>query len=425
MKNTILFQVLLAIVLGVTAGIFLPDGIFLKIYTLAGKVFLNALSLIIVPLVVSSIIIGTARMGKEQSLGSLGLKTLGFFVLTSLSAILIGMAAAVMISPGVSAGPLNIDLFAGEGDFLAKIKDIADESLMNKVQQIILKIVPSNIFSAAAHGEMLGLIVFSMLFGFFTSKADPNASSIVLGFFNGVFQVMMQITKLVIKALPVGVFALIAKSVANTGIESMGSVIYFVGTVLLGLFIYAFIFLPLLLKFVAGVKPWGHIKAMMPAMITAFSTTSSAATLPVTIECVEKKLGVSNKVSSFVLPLGISINLSGSSLYVCAGVIFIAQVYGFALSIPTLFLIVIMTLISSLGSAGIPSASMISIVVILQTIGLPGEGIGLIMAVERILDMFRTPVNVFGTSCCAVLVAKSQEEKDLSGQPAAAVMVER
>ena len=258
---------------------------------------------------------------------------------------------------------------------------------------------------------MIGLIVFCMLFGFFSTKIDTRASEILLGFWQGVFQVMMQITHLVLRALPIGVFGLVAKAVATTGLESLESVGYFFGTVLLGLSLYSLVILPLLLKGIAGVNPWAHLRAMMPALVTAFSTSSSAATLPVTIECVEKKAGISNRVSSFVLPLGTSINLSGSALFACVGVLFIAQAHGIHLSWPTLALTVVMILISSLGSAGIPSASLIYIVGILQTLGLPPDAIGLIMTVERLLDMFRTPVNVFGTSCCAVLVARSEGEK--------------
>ena len=235
-----------------------------------------------------------------------------------------------------------------------------------------------------------------MLFGFFSARIDPKASAILLGFWQGVFQVMMQITHLVLKALPLGVLGLVAKAVATTGLEKIESVGYFFGTVLLGLAIYALIILPLLLKGIPKVNPWAHLRAMVPALVTAFSTSSSAATLPITLECVEKRAGISNRVSSLVLPLGTSVNLSGSALYVCAGVLFIAQSYGIHLSWPNLALIVLMTLTTSLGSAGIPSASLISIVVILQTLGLPGDAIGLIMTVERLLDMFRTVVTSSG-----------------------------
>jgi proton glutamate symport protein len=210
--------------------------------------------------------------------------------------------------------------------------------------------------------------------------------------------------------LPLGVFALVAKTVAAIGLESITSVGYFFFTVLLGLTVYMFIALPILLKFIAKVSPIAHIKAMAPALITAFSTTSSAATLPVTLECVEKKIGVSNRIASFMLPLGSSVNLAGSSLQVIVAVFTIAQIYGLDLSFSTQIVVFTMTLLLSFGMAGIPSASLISIMLILTTIGFPADGVGLILAVERILDMFRTTVNVFSNSCCAVLVARSEGE---------------
>lgn len=419
MKNTMLIKVLVAIVLAIAAG--LASGThaglfgipFVKIYGLIGQLFLNALSLVVVPLVASSIITGAARMGSEQSFGTLGLKTFGYFLLTSALAILIGLALALVISPG--AGQESHPMMASSMDAarLTEINQQAQGDPFQKIEQIFLKVIPSNIIAAASQGQMLGLIFFCMLFGYFIAKIDIHASSVVLSFWKGVFQIMMQITHLVMKALPIGVFGLVAKAIATTGLETIGGVALFFGTVLLGLAIFALILLPLLLKFVGRVNPIAHIKAMVPALVTAFSTSSSAATLPVTIDCVEKRAGVSNRISSFILPLGTSINLSGSALYVCVGVLFIAQAYGVHLSLPSLIIVAVMTLMTSLGTAGIPSASLFSIVVILHTLGLPADGIGLIMAVERVLDMFRTPVNVFGTSCCAVLVARSEGEQGI------------
>ncbi len=416
-----LFKVLIAMALAVAAGwatgptktlLGVP---YLSIYSLIGQLFLNALSLVVVPLVAASIITGTAKMGSDQSFGSLGIKTLGYFVLTTFLAILVGLVFATLIAPGLSVEPIKIT-----GVEANNLQMEMQGGIFPKIELILVKLIPGNIFAAATHGQMLGIIVFCMLFGYFATKIESKASAILLSFWQGVFQVMMQITHLVLKALPIGVFGLVAKAVAMTGFESLQSLAYFFATVLLALAFYAFGVLSFLLRFIGGVSPLTHLKAMFPALITAFSTSSSAATLPVTIECVEKGAGVSNRISSFALPLGTSINLSGSYLYVCVGVLFIAQVNGLHLSWPSLALVVFMTLISSLGSAGIPSASLISIVVILQTLGLPGDAIGSIMAVERLLDMFRTPVNVYGTSCCAVLVAKSEGEKGILEQSALA-----
>lgn len=409
-----LYKVLIAMILAVLAGwaagekATLFEVPYVHIFNLIGQLFLNALSLVVVPLIAASIITGAARMGGDRSFGSLGLKTLGYFILTSFLAIMVGLLFAVVLTPGAKAKPPKASVTQTLN--MAEIKEELEGGVFHKIEKILFKLIPGNILAAASHGQMLGIIVFCMLFGFFTTRIDPQASQILLGFWQGVFQVMMQITHLVLKALPIGVFGLVAKAVATTGFETLQSVGFFFLTVLLGLGFYALVLLSLLLRGIAGVNPLAHLRAMVPALVTGFTTSSSAATLPITLECVEKGAGVSNRISSLVLPLGTSINLSGSSLYACVGVLFIAQAYGLPLAWPTLALIVLMTLITSFGSAGIPSASLISIVVILQTLGLPADAIGLIAAVERLLDMFRTPVNIYGTSCCAVLVARSEGE---------------
>lgn len=260
---------------------------------------------------------------------------------------------------------------------------------------------------------MLGLIFFSLIFGFALSKIEHHPLSVLVGFWQGIFQTMLVMTDIIMHFLPLGVFCLVAKSFASSGLESLQSLALFVATVILGLCVFSFIALPLLLKVMGRVSPRNHFRAMAPALITAFSTSSSSATLPVTIECVEKRAGVSNRICSLVVPLGTSINMSGSALYECVAAMFLAQVYGIELSFTIQFSIVLLALVTSIGIAGIPSASIVAIVVILKAIGLPVEGVGLLFAVDRILDMCRTSVNVFSDSCCAVLVATSEGEKDV------------
>ncbi|MGK5594721.1 MAG: dicarboxylate/amino acid:cation symporter [Parachlamydiaceae bacterium] len=412
MQNNTLIKVLIAIALAVLAGTLTGTeagfaGItYYHLYQLFGQLFLNALSLVVVPLVAASIITGAAKIGGEQSAGRLGLKIFGYFFCTTFLAILVGWLLANLIQPGAFAAK-NILL---PHDQTLDFNIQANEGTFAKIEQIFLKMIPPNILMAASQGQMLGLIFFSLLFGFFLNKIDKEPSTVLHQFWKGIFQVMMQLTQLVMKFLPLGVFALVAKVIASTGLESVLSVGYFFFTVLLGLAIYMLILLPLLLKFIARVRPYAHLKAMMPALATAFSTTSSAATLPVTLECVEKRVGVSNRLASFILPLGASVNLSGSSLQVIIAVFTVAQIYGIELSAATQFTVFLMTLLLSFGMAGIPSASLISIMLILSTIGFPVDAIGLILAVERILDMFRTAVNVFSNSCCTVLVARSESE---------------
>lgn len=412
MKRSALFQVLAAIILGFAAGFLSgPDagvfGIsFYQIYGMIGHLFLNALNLVVIPLVSAAIITGAARMGSEQSFGEIGLKMFGYFILTNFLAILVGWLAVSLIAPGAiqqEAVPLGANL-----DALALQ---ANGGAFDKIQELLLKIIPANIFAAAAKGEMIGLIGFCLVFGYFLSKIDGHHSSLVLGFWKGIFEIMMKITTLVMKALPIGVFGLIAKSAATMGWESIGSVGYYFLTVVVGLAVYVFVVLMGLLRGIAGVNPFTHLQAMFPALVTAFSTTSSAATLPVTLECLEKKSGVSNRICSLTIPLGTSMNLAGSTLQVVVSVFFIAQIYNFPLTWSMQFVVVAMALVTSVGMAGIPSASLITTVLILSSIGLPADGIALIMAVERILDMLRTPTNVFSNSCCAVLVARSEGEQ--------------
>lgn len=412
MNSHLLIKVLISIVLAITIGWWTgPDvPIFgvpvVKIYHLIGQLFLNALHLVVVPLVASSIITGAARIGSEQSFGKLGAKTFGYYLLTSFLAILVGLFITLAIEPGSAMTQVpSLD---------PKLEKITTQlEGFEKISEILLKLIPSNILAVAAQGQMLGLILFSLLFGFFISRIESHPASVMTAFWKGVFQIMMGITQLVMYALPIGVFGLVAKVAATTGAGTISSVMLFFVTVLTSLVVYAFLVLPALLFFIGKVNPLMHLRAMAPALFTAFSTSSSSASLPITIECVEKRAGVSNRICSFTVPLGASLNLSGTALYLCASSLFIAQAYGVSLSIFTLGIIVLMSLLTSIGMAGIPSASLISIVVILNTIGIPAEGLALILATDRVLDMCRTPVNVLGNTCCAVLIAKSEGENEV------------
>jgi len=270
--------------------------------------------------------------------------------------------------------------------------------------------IPTNIVKAAANGQMLGLIFFSLLFGFFMSRLEEEQKITLDNFWQGVFQTMMAITMFVMKFAPIGVFGLVAKTITATGFSAFQPLLLFFITVILALAFHAFITLALLLKYIGKVNPLRHYSAMAPAMLTAFSTASSSGTLPITIKCVEKNACVSNQTSSFVLPLGATINMDGTALYECVAAMFIAQAYGLDLNFTTQFTIVLVALLTSIGVAGIPAASLVAITVILGVIGLPLEGIGMLLVTDRILDMLRTAVNVFSDSCCAVIVAKTEGE---------------
>ncbi len=378
---------------------------FYAIFDVLGTIFLNALTLVVVPLVSSSIITGISRIGNEGGFGRLGGKMFTFYIGTSLLAILIGLLFVNLIHPGSSQ---SIPSSAGEE--LIPLKEQVAHKGAETLVQVLISIIPSNVLAAFTHGDMLSLIFFSLLFGYAISKIDSHPASVLQGFFQGTFQAMIRVTHIIMKFLPIGVFCLVAKVFMTMGVGSLEAVALFTVTVLLGLATFMFAALPLLLKFIARVKPIRHFKAMTPALITAFSTSSSSATLPITIDCVEKRAGVSNKICSLVIPLGTSINMSGSALYECVAAMFVAQTYGIELSLITQFLVVLMALITSIGVAGIPSASLVAILVILKVIGLPPEGIGLFVAVDRLLDMCRTTVNVFSDSCCAILVARTEGE---------------
>lgn len=408
----VFIAIALAIMFGSWAGreanVF--DVTFYAIFDVVGTIFLNALMLVVVPLVSSSIITGISRIGNEGAFGRLGGKMFVFYIGTSLMAILIGLFFVNLINPGIAQIPPALGTEAGD---MTALKDKLIQNGPGAFVQVLISIVPSNIIAAFSRGEMLGLIFFSILFGYALSKIDGQPASTVQNFFQGIFQAMIQVTQIIMKFLPYGVFCLVAKVFMTTGLGSLKSVSLFFLTVMLGLFVFMFIGLPLLLKFVARVNPVRHFKAMSPALVTAFSTSSSSATLPITIDCVEKRAGVSNRICSLVVPLGTSINMSGSALYECVAAMFVAQAYGIDLSFSTQFLIVLLSLITSIGVAGIPSASLVAIIIILKVIGLPVEGIGLFVAVDRLLDMCRTTVNVFSDSCCAILVARSEGESQV------------
>lgn len=406
--------VLIAIILAIFVGSIVGKesalfGVtYYSIFELLGKLFINGLTLLALPLVFSSIITGVARIGSDASFGRLGLKTFGFYLSTSFLAILIGLILVNIINPGLSFSKTDVAIQAQTAQ-LQKISQ-ADGGGLSK---LLLDVVPSNIVQAFSQGNMLGIIFFSLLFGYAITKIESLASKTHITFWNGVFESMIYITHMIMKLLPIGVFCLVAKVFAETGLSSLTSVGLFTLAVLLGLGVFMFVALPLLLKFVGRVNPIRHFQAMGPALITAFSTSSSSASLPITLECAEKRAGVSNRICSLVIPLGTSLNLSGSALYEMVAALFVAQVYGLDLSLTQQLFFALVTLLTSMGVAGIPSGSLVGIIVILRTMGLPIEGIGLFIAVDRLLDMCRTTVNVFSDSVCAVLVARSEGETNI------------
>ena len=366
-----------------------------------GTVFMRALKMLIIPLVLSSLISGVSNLGGSENLGRLGLKTLTYYLLTSTFAIVTGLFFVNLLKPGVGADTSAQGMVEG----LSNSADTISDTLIH--------IVPTNLFESLSKGEMLPIIFFAILFGFFITRVGDKARIYMTDFFNSFFDIMMKITMWVIRFTPLGVFGIVAKVIADQDdlIGLAGRMGLYMLTVILGLSFHAFITLPLLTRFIGKANPIKHFKAVTTPLLTAFSTSSSGATLPLTMTAVEKNDGVSNKITSFTLPLGATVNMDGTALYELVAAMFIAQAYGYDMSLGQQFVMVFTALLASIGAAAIPMAGMVMITVVLSVARLPLEGIGLILAVDRILDMFRTSVNVWSDTCGAVIIAKTEGEE--------------
>ena len=395
------WQILIALILAIITGLFFTP--YVKYVTWIGDLFVRALKMIIVPLILTSIISGVANIGGASDLGKLGLKTLTYYLTTSLFAILVGLTLVNLIQPGVGAD-------------LGFQKNVEEIGASGNLGNILLRLVPTNIFDALATADMLAIIFFSILVGYFITKIADEYKNPLINLVNAGFEVMMKITSFIIKFAPLGIFGIVAGVIAEQAgdkeallgiVQRLG---LYMSSVLLGLIFHAFITLPLILRLYGKINPWLHFKAMTTPLLTAFSTSSSSATLPLTLEAVEYDVGVSNKITSFVLPLGATVNMDGTALYEFVAAIFIAQAYGIHLGFVQQFVVVFTALLASIGAAGIPMAGLVMITVVLSSVGLPLEGVGLILAVDRILDMCRTTVNVWSDSCGAAVIAKSEGE---------------
>jgi len=400
MKNLALYwQILIAFALSVLYGLFFSEHVHLVAWM--GDIFIKALKMIIIPLIFTSIISGIANVGSGDNLGRLGFKTIAYYLSTSTAALFTGLVIVNIFKPGVGA-----DLgFANQVEGLGVAKESFGSTLMN--------IVPDNLFVAMVENQMLSIIFFAILMGFFIKKTKEKSQKILLGFFDSLFELIMKITLFVIRFTPYGIFGIVAKQIAeNNDLGELFSRLgLFMLVVILALFIHAFIVLPIVLKTIGRVSPIKHFNAMRTPLITAFSTSSSNATLPLTMNAVKKNSGVSTKISSFTLPLGATVNMDGTALYELVAAMFIAQAYGIELTFTEQIIGVLTGLLASIGAAGIPMAGLVMISVVLSAMGLPLEGVGLILAVDRLLDMFRTTVNVWSDSCGAVIIAKSEGEK--------------
>ena len=400
------WRVLIAMTLGtIFALIFKENALFVAPL---GTIFMRLLKMIIVPLILFSITTGVASLGDSKTLGRMGAKTFIYYFITSIFAILVGLILTNIIQPGVGV------------EMSGSVQSFDSSSLQkpSSLGEIIIRMIPLNPIAAMANGDMLGVIFWSIVFGFAITRLTGRPQEMLTHFFDYGFQAMMKLTHGIITLLPIGVFGLITKAVATTGFELFRAVGLYMITIVSGLLIHWMITLPIIFYLFTRLNPIKHLKAMAPAFMTAFSTSSSGATLPVTMDCVENEVGVSNKTTSFVLPLGATINMDGTALYECAGVLFISQVIGFDLSIAQQFVVVLTAFLASVGAAAIPSAGLVMIFVVLDAVGISdhpevGVIVGTMLAVDRPLDMFRTMVNVTSDSIGATVVAISEGETGL------------
>jgi len=400
------WQVLIAMISG--AFVAMVFGEKALIFSPLGTIFMKLLKMVIVPLILFSVTSGVASIGDSNTLGRMGVKVFGYYMLTSILAILVGLSLTNLLQPG-----RGINFSVDSNKF-----DPSTLSQPNSLADIIIRMIPSNPIKAMAEGEILALIFWSIVLGIaITQISEKPKKAIIKGFDYG-FELMMKLTQGIISFLPIGVFGLIINAMGNFGIDLFKIIGFYWITIAIGLSIHWLIILPLVFYSFTKINPIKHWKAMSSAFITAFSTSTSLGTLQVTMNCLKKNIGVSNKTSSFVLPLGATINMDGTALYECAGVLFISQVLGAELEIYQQIIIVITAFLASIGTAAIPSAGLVMIFIVLDAVGLSNNPevpiiVGAMLAVDRPLDMFRTVVNITSDSIGAVILAKSENEKNL------------
>lgn len=430
----ILISLIAATILGFVFREFFPadHGIVTGVVafcTFLGKLFMGLLKMIIIPLVISSVIAGIASLHGVKGFGKMLGKTTGFYGMSSFLAICLGLILVNLLEPGLVNGEPNTvikeafdshepDQKATETVTGAVEKAEEQSSAWRQMGDFFLRMIPTNVVSAAAEGQMLGLIFFSICFAIALTRLTRERAQGMTDFFVTFNDAMIVMTKTIMKLAPIGVFGLLVPVVMKTGGELYGNLFKYFCTVLLALGVHLFVIMPLVIRIFVKVNPLLHFRAMRTALLTAFSTASSSATLPVTMRCIQENAGVSKKTASFTLPLGATVNMDGTALYECVAVIFVAQVMGIQMDFAMQFGVVFAALLTSVGVAGIPSASLVAILIILKNANIPNaeQAVVALFAVDRLLDMARTAVNVFGDSCAALVVAKSEGEDVFSNQ---------
>ena len=407
-------KILIGMTLGLALGVLfqvtdLVSNAFIDSYVLngaidaGGKIFVTLLKMMVVPLVFVSLVCGARSLGATGSVGRLGGKTIGLYLLTTALAVSFALMLALIVDPGLSASDDNSAALTFDA-YQAKEAPSVKDTLIN--------IFPANPIQAMAEGSMLQVIVFALLLGLALSRAGA-AGDRIADFFADLNQVMMKLITMVIQLTPYGVFCLMVKLGATVGWVEIGKVLAYFLTVASALILHGLIVYPSLLKVLTGINPLMFLRKMREPMLVAFSTSSSGATLPVTLRTVEHRIGVKNNVAAFAVPLGATINMDGTAIMQGVATVFIAQFFGYQLGVDALLMVVLTATLASIGTAAVPGVGLITLTLVLDQVGLPVEGIGLIIGVDRLLDMLRTVVNVTGDGTVATIVAKTEGQLDL------------
>ena len=410
-------KILLGLIAGAAAGLaanLLGLGWLQQAFAAAeplGTAFIRLITMIVIPLVVASVLVGTASLGDLRQLGRIGGKAIAYYLCTTAAAVTLGIVLANAVQPGSRIDPATRDRLTAQfgGEAASRVESVQAAPSLGDV---LLNLIPRNPVQAAAEFDLLPLIVFSVIFGAALSVLADEKRAPVLGFFDGINHASMVVIGWVMRLAPYAVFVLIAAVVSRFGLDLLRSLLVYALVVVAGLALHAFGTLALVVRVLGGRRPIEFFRTIAPVGLVAFSTSSSNATLPVTMKTAEEQLGVSKDISSFALPLGATINMDGTALYQAVAVVFISQVYGTPLDIGAQLTIVLTATLASVGTAGVPAAGLIMLIVVLNSVGLgqhAAAGIALILGVDRILDMMRTVVNVTGDLACAVFLMRTEK----------------
>ena len=403
LSTKIFVALIVGALLGVAIYYFVPAGyvrdtiIIEGVFYVIGQGFIRLMQMLVVPLVFCSLVCGSMAIGDTKTLGKVGVKTVLFYLFTTAVAVVIALGTAYVINPGIGLDMESV-----------QTAEVAATATDTNLVDTILNIIPKNPIESMASGDMLPIIVFALFVGVMLAKLGSKAST-VANFFSEFNDVMMEMTMAIMKIAPIGVFCLIARTFATLGFSAFKPMIKYMGSVTIALFIQCFIIYQILLFVFTRLNPMKFIKKFAPVMGFAFSTATSNATIPMSIDTLYKKMGVSKQISSFTIPLGATVNMDGTSIMQGVAVVFIAQAYGINLTPANLATVVVIATLASIGTAGVPSVGLVTLSMVLASVGLPVEGIALIMGIDRILDMMRTAVNITGDAVCTTIIADQEK----------------